>query len=344
MKNATPILLAALGLLSSNLLFAATPPATDDNEWVEVLTEKLHLETTGMEPLELDAGELTRSLEHRLGQRAPDAQNLRAARALLDAQELTLLALTLSEGVVGLAVLPDGAVQGVALWDAQDFEEDPSGAWAVFTEQLGPTRQNIAVPVGAQPSAAEVDALVAELEDAPGEDAVLMRVLYVQRRKMRENSFRFTALGRSKDRGEFPPSGWFAEWADNYSDLASNAAPLTALLGDDVGTRYVELARQGEELLRTGAEALDAGDRRAFESATRGLYKQTCQACHRLQSDALGGQLYNQLLRGGLTELGVRSDLLRVGVDLWTVPEQAARSQEVADGVAALLTAAARLR
>ena len=252
-----------------------------------------------------------------------------------------MLSLTLSEGVVGLAVSPSGTVPGIGLWDAQDFEEDPGGGWSVFAEQFGPTRQRISIAAEAQPSVSEVQALLAELEQAEGADAALVRLLYEQRRRMRENSFRFTSMGRTRDRGELPSAAWFLEWAENYSALAANAGPLIEVLGPLDGARYLELSRAGEASLRAGAEARTAGDQSGLGSAVRGLYKQTCQACHQMNSEALGGPLYEQLLGGGLAEFGVRSDLLRVGVDLWSVPAQEARSQEVADGVAALLVAAA---
>jgi hypothetical protein len=257
----------------------------------------------------------------------------RARTRLGDDEDVALRIVVLPLSVGGrLAIAADsaGQVRATGLFGAATFEPDTDGAWQTFCFQFqnGPAPFTLAETM----DPAQVEEYWLALQADPSPEAEATRALYEHRKMMSVNSQFVRATMRRTARGDLPPRDWIRQWRVNFVSVSELSSTLAPFFGEKTADRHHRLALEAAERLDTVLLASETQEPRDVRKLVSGdLYRDTCKACHEINSDFLGGEELYEGVRRRMTEFGVRRDILRVGWDLWSVPHETRESQAVAD-------------
>jgi len=222
-------------------------------------------------------------------------------------------------GSVGVAIDAEGRVIAVALFGTPEFDEDRNGYWESFRWQFkAPGGMSRTQPLEGALTPEEIDAHAdAVFDEGLTSGTVADAMLYRHRYIMRENSARFTTLDKMRGRGEAPTGDWLRDWAGSLGWVGTIAEEMEPLIGPAAAGVYEESARRGHEQLIGAAEVADGGSPpQAVNGALRGLYRNSCMACHDTEDHPLGDRTLYFDLRDRIIA-DIRTDLGDVGMDVW---------------------------
>ncbi|NNE42704.1 MAG: hypothetical protein HKN12_00720 [Gemmatimonadetes bacterium] len=242
-------------------------------------------------------------------------------------------------GILAVALDEAGVVRATGLWGAAVFDTNRNGGWETFCRQFQDRAQVLVTAETLGP--ADVDRYWADLAADPSPDAALTRTLYRHRRLMTANGQFVRATMRLTARGDAPPHDWFRRWKRNFQDVASLSGSLADVIGPLASEQHRILAEEAAVQLDAVLVAVRTREPRDVRQMVSGpFYRATCTACHVTPSDRLGGEEIHDGLRSRMQELGVRRDVMRVGFDLWGVPNEDRTSQTVANAFKAIFLVA----
>jgi len=208
----------------------------------------------------------------------------------------------------------DGKLLAVNIAGALDLDEDPSGRWGVFVQQVlapwGGEERRIAL---ADEPARSIEQRLAAIR--AGDDARLARALLAQRMAMRDNA----SFGALVGQGHLPRVEWLRSLEAEMEHVADLAPDLASLIGAEDAQRHAERAMELAHVytdlrsLLEGEPDADAGtlapDLRELEQRSTA----SCRSCH--ESDRSDGSPRERFM-ARRRELDLYRTLLHVGYDV----------------------------
>ena len=223
------------------------------------------------------------------------------------------------------------------LWGRADVDEDPNGTWRRIVEQFAWAEIEVRDPLELE-SDFEPEAYWRRLTADASAEADWTRALYETRRRMIGNSAFYQEYERTVGRGETPPGEWFESTLASFDGLLALADDVRPFLGEAATASFRESAQKVRGLVADMASASGPDRETRVREIFSGM-QAACFSCHVIRNHELGweGPLVFPGLEERLAEQGVRDDLFRVGMDVWSPAGEDASAQAIADAVQAAL-------
>ena len=232
------------------------------------------------------------------------------------------------------AVGSDGVLYRFRIWGI----DDPESAWENYWRQYQyPTIRTVLDPATVF-SDSLVDEWWAELQEDSTAEARLLGALYRQQFLMRNNSYLIRHTMAMTGVDDVPDPEFYRRSMDDFAELNQIADVLRPLLGENAYQKYKAATNDAPALFEPLLAHTQAGNSGKLRDAIMDFRRPTCSACHNIEDHDLGGGgRLNRALYSRLTGLGIRPDIYRVGYDIWPVPGEESKSQELANLVKAMM-------
>ena len=340
--------MCAYGVLAIMVTACSSAPGSGSIDGIDLgLNTELHLKDLRAAPSP-DASAFDRA--RGLVSSAPshlDSLRVYSARADVDEGEtvsLKIWVLPLSEsdvrGMLALVTDPDGVVIRSRIWDNQDFDSDLEGAWETFWSQFEYDGSRGVIAVNHALWSADVDTLRSNLNADTTATGAITRLMYEHRLIMYDNNYLLRRSMALSGGDRVPPLDWIDANRDMYRRVGEIGIELRPIIGDSASIKYVAVAEESSEILMLVAEDAAASRGDAVVERIQAFRRRSCGACHGIKNHSAGTGKLKDALFGRMDEFGVRLDLFRVGLDVWSPPGEADRSQRMSDAVKAVLVVA----
>jgi hypothetical protein len=242
-----------------------------------------------------------------------------------------------------VSAVADGKLLAITIAGALDLDEDPSGRWGVFVQQLlaqwGGDERRVAL---ADEPTRSIEQRLSNIRTS--EDARLARALLAQRMAMRDNS----SLGILVGQRLLPRVEWLRSLEAEMAHVAELAPDLAPLIGAEDAKRHAERATELANVyadFRSLLEGEPDADTATLAPDLRELDQRrnaSCRSCH--ESDRSAESPRERFVERRRS-LDLYRTLLRVGYDVSpALGDDGKASTEIVDKVRAsvLLVEAAR--
>ena len=320
------------------------PPGSGSIDGMELgLQTELHLKKlVAATPPDASTVEYARSLF-----RDPplvDSLRVYTASAEIDDEltELTLWVLPLGpeldDGKAVAALDDTGAMLRSRIWGSDDLDSDPEASWENFWRQIEYRGSRSTIPSGIATSDAAVDEYISQLRSDTS--ATITNLLYEHRLAMYASNYIIRRTFATSRGEHVPPLEWLRSNQTMYSRLGEIAEGLTPLIGDSAVVSYKAVLGDGQAILDRVVSEAAIGNGDAVRNQVGTFRRQTCGNCHGIENHRAGEGELKQVLFTQLQDLGVRNDLYRTGLDIWAVPGEETRSQQIANVFKAIMVIA----
>ena len=218
-----------------------------------------------------------------------------------------------------------------------DVDKDPNGTWRRIVEQFAWAGIEASKPeelsTGFDPQAYWL-----KLNQDKSDKARLSLALYKTRRLMIGNSDFYQSYELTTKRGTPPPGAWFESYLSTFDRLVAVGEELGSVLSEAAAATFLESANRVRSLV-ADMSAVEGPERSKRVQEIFSGMEAACFACHNIRDHELGwdGPLVFPGLEHRLADYGVRKDLFRVGMDVWSPAGEDESSQEIASAVQAAL-------
>ncbi|MCH8245387.1 MAG: hypothetical protein IH951_03155 [Bacteroidetes bacterium] len=239
----------------------------------------------------------------------------------------------MDEAFLAIAVGSDGVLYRSRLWGIPD----PESAWENYWRQYQFPPIRTVINLSSAPSDSLAEHIWMRLQSDSSAEGQTLRALYRIQMLMRSNSYLIRRTMAVTGNGEVPEPEWYLESKDNFAELGRIADALRPVIGESAAKQFTDATDESKALfepLVSHARNHDAGKLRR---AVMDFRRHTCVACHGIEDHLLGEGNLNRALISRLSALGVRKDIYRVGYDIWPVPGEEQKSQEIASTIKAML-------
>lgn len=219
----------------------------------------------------------------------------------------------------------DGKVDKVRIWGNEFTNQDEDSFIENFYRQFDGKRE---VPT--------VTEIMSEIDAGSYVEAMDEQSSYLFKHSltMFTNSYliRRTMALTSIDR--IPEISWYENIKVNIEQLDENAWNLKELVDDEILLEYKEAAKESSfELSAIITEIQNGAKPSKVRSRIKNYLKTACRGCHNIQTQS--EFTIRSKLRAQFFEHGYRTDLYKVGIDVWPMPGKNEESQQLANLVKA---------
>ncbi len=242
---------------------------------------------------------------------------------------MTVPVTTFDDATLGIVVSKNGIVRGVAAWNHSGIDADKTGAWDRFFRQFRDRQIVSSAQLDAPFDPDEYWKQVVSDQSATGK---LRSALYEHRILMRDNSYLVHGVRVAiEEQGVVPDADWLASYIPRYERMIEVSTEFEPAVGAEAVVKYQTMAKSGLESIRLAVAASKNGSKKDVNAAIKRAT--TCAQCHSRRNHSWDN------IQGKLTDHGIRSDLFRVSMDIWSIPDEADNSQKFADHIHAALIA-----